>query len=132
MNKTNSPFILFITGISGSGKSMLFNELKKSKAIGSDIVLHDIDENGVPKAGRKHWRQYRVEELFFEGVENVRKGKSTIICGIAYPFEVIDSDFYSPKVNLHFLFLETSYRNFLERTITRFSLPEVGEKIRSF
>ncbi|MFH1182903.1 MAG: hypothetical protein V1690_01420 [Candidatus Moraniibacteriota bacterium] len=125
MKKLKKPFILFITGISGSGKSTMFKGLKKA-SLGSNVEVHDIDEDGVPFGGRVPWRKYRVLNLFYEAIKKMGKGKSTVICGISLPFEVIDSDYYKPGMRVYFLLLETSYQKFWERTAVRFE--KRGEK----
>ncbi len=99
------PFILFITGISASGKSTLYESLQKDRALNS-IEFHDIDEDGVPDVGRSPWRSFRVQELLHRGVKNLKNRKSTIISGISKPHEVIESKLYKPDLSINFLLLD--------------------------
>jgi len=115
----NKPFILFITGISCSGKSSLYKSLKRSKRIPKSIIIHDIDENGVPEVGRDPWRSFRVEELFHKAIQNAKKRISTIICGISLPHEVIDSPQYQTSYNIDFLLLDISHKEHTERSKAR-------------
>jgi len=115
----NKPFILFITGVSCSGKSSLYDSLKRSKRILASIIIHDIDENGIPAAGLGPWRIFRVEELFHKAIQNYKKGKSTIICGISLPHEVIDSKQYTNSLNIYFLLLQISHKEYKKRSTER-------------
>lgn len=121
--KKVTPFILFITGISVSGKTTLYESLKKDERL-SGVRFHDIDEQGVPAVGRVPWRIFRVEELLFEAVERMRKGDSTIVCGITKPHEVIESRYYDPKNNIHFLMVDISLKAFEQRIRKRIQKQE--------
>ena len=115
------PFILIITGITTAGKSTLLCGLKRRKNSIKNCVFHDMDENGLPSAGLSPWRLYRIEELLYESVQRYEQGKSTVLCGVIYPHEIIDSEHFSADLNLHYLLLQNSKRVFGER---------VDEKIR--
>ncbi len=115
----NKPFILFITGISCSGKSSIYKSLKRSKRIPKSIIIHDIDENGVPAVGLDPWRSFRIEELFYEAIQNYKQGKSTIVCGISLPHEIIESIQYKFSLNIHFLLLQTPLTEHIKRNRIR-------------
>lgn len=95
-------FILFITGISGSGKTYLYENLKKNTKF-DNITFHDIDENGVPEVGRTHWRPFRIEEMLNTALKDYKKEKSSVLCGISKPDEVLDFKYVKPTHNIHFL-----------------------------
>src|SRR5579883_1367251 len=93
------PFILFITGVSAAGKTTVFERLKKDTSL-ANIAVHDIDENGIPLVGLTPWRAFRVEELFYNATQNFKDGQSTIICGVSFPHEVIESRYFKQKYNV--------------------------------
>ncbi len=101
----SKPFILFITGTSASGKTTLYKLLQKDPDL-KHVIFHDIDENGVPQVGLGPWRSFRVEELLYNATENYKKGLSTVICGVSFPHEVIDSKYYKPKYNVDFMMVK--------------------------
>lgn len=102
------PFILFITGTSASGKTTLYESLRADPTL-KNIRFHDIDENGVPPVGRNAWRRFRVEELLHEAVGELDKNLSTIVCGISKPHEVVESRYFKPSFNVHFLMIDFPY-----------------------
>jgi hypothetical protein len=108
------PYILFITGVSTSGKTTIYESLKSDEEL-ADFEFHDIDESGVPPVGRTPWRAFRVEELFYQATQKLREGKSSIICGITKPHEVIESKHYKPELNIHFLLVDITSDTAVER-----------------
>ncbi|HKR81534.1 MAG TPA: hypothetical protein VJR27_00870 [Candidatus Saccharimonadales bacterium] len=90
------PFILFITGISTAGKTTTYEALKADPSL-QHLSFHDIDENGVPRAGSGPWRLFRVEELLLDAVNTQKQGNASVICGMTSPHEVVRSKFYSPS-----------------------------------
>jgi hypothetical protein len=117
-NPSPGPFILFITGASASGKSTLYNSLRADEGL-AHLRFHDIDEDGVPRAGGGPWRQFRVEELFYEATEALKEGYSTVICGITKPHEVIESLNFNPDDRVHFLVIEIPFATLEERLRAR-------------
>ena len=116
--KKNPP-IIFIAGISCSGKSTVYKYFKKNKKVFPSFDVRDIDEDGVPPAGRYYWKRFRMELLLSEALKNKKKGKGAVICGITIPFEVISSELYSPKENIHFVILTISEKEFNRRMKAR-------------
>jgi len=112
MKQERQPFILYVTGQSTSGKTTLYKSLKRRYQRDASVAVHDIDENGVPKVGRGHWRLYRVDELLALARGRFELGKSTIICGITLPHEVIGSECYEPRLNIHYLMLKLTQKEF--------------------
>lgn len=110
----SKPFIIFITGISCSGKTYLFDSLQKRSKY-SSISFHDIDENGVPEVGRKHWRPYRVEELLHNAIREYKDGKSSVLCGISNPSEIFNFKYFTPSINVHFLLLDIPMNTYQTR-----------------
>jgi len=113
------PYILFITGCSGSGKTTLYDGLRINQKIAKTISFHDIDEEGVPPVGRGPWREFRVEQLLFNAVNNATHGTSTIICGITFPHEVMESLYFPPNIPVYFITLRTSKEKIRERLLAR-------------
>lgn len=109
-------FVLFITGPSASGKSMLYESLKGDGRL-RGVQFHDVDEHGVPPVGRGAWRAFRAEELLHEAGKALEHGTSTIVCGIIKPHEIVESRCFRPEMNVHFLMLNVPYE-VLELRIT--------------
>ena len=82
--------ILFITGTSGSGKTTLIQYLQKqlSKNL---FEIYDFDENGVPADADQEWRQKTTGYWLTKAQENSTHKKSTIICGVTVPTEILNS-----------------------------------------
>jgi thymidylate kinase len=108
------PFILFITGISTSGKTTHYEAILNDKKY-EEISMHDIDENGVPDVGREYWRKYRVQELYYNATKDYKEGRSSILCGISKPHEIHEFEFAKPEINVHFLLLDLSMETFEKR-----------------
>lgn len=123
---SKKSFILFITGTSASGKSTLYESLKNDPTL-KEVIFHDIDEAGVPPVGRGPWRKFRVEELLYEAVQLLDKRKSVIICGIVKPHEVIESRYFQPSQNIHFLMIDVPYEIVKARIRERVdNQPKIG------
>lgn len=113
------PFILFITGTSASGKTTLYESLRTDPDL-STLEFHDIDEDGVPPVGRIEWRKYRVTQLLYDATKRLKQhSKSTVICGISFPHEIIESPYYSPSYNVHYVLVEPSEAQIRDRLIER-------------
>jgi broad-specificity NMP kinase len=82
--------VFFITGTSGSGKSTLV-ALLKSRLPQSDFVVYDFDENGVPDNADAIWRQKTTDAWLVKAHANSKQQKTTIICGVSVPSEVLHS-----------------------------------------
>jgi len=120
-SKPNAP-IIFLTGISCTGKSTVYKHFKRNNQPHSYLEIHDIDEDGVPPVGRKHWKLFRMELLLNQAIKNRKNGKATIICGIVLPFEVISSELYSEKENINFILLTISTKEFDKRMKKRLKI----------
>ena len=86
--KANTMNIFFITGTSGSGKTTLVNYLKATLPQGL-FEVYDFDENGVPLNADKAWRQETTNYWLIRAQVNNEENKSTIICGVTVPSEVL-------------------------------------------
>ncbi len=96
--------IFFITGTSGSGKSTI-KELLQSKFCKESYVVYDFDENGVPANADASWRQKTTDYWLKKAYENSLKSKSTIICGVSVPLEIMNS-VNKPDLPIYFGFLK--------------------------
>lgn len=92
--------IFFITGTSGSGKTTLTQYLK-TKLSKTHFEVYDFDENGVPTDADVAWRQRTTDYWLKKSQENSKQNKSTIICGVSVPSEILAS---AEKVNQQICF----------------------------
>jgi broad-specificity NMP kinase len=82
--------IFFITGTSGAGKTTLQNNLELH--LDQDTYeIYDFDQNGVPENADAAWRQKTTDYWLMRAHENAAKNKSTVICGVSVPTEVMHS-----------------------------------------
>ena len=121
------PFILFITGISTAGKTTIYEALKADANL-SHVEFHDIDEDGVPSVGRTPWRGFRVEELLYDAVTKLDEGKSTVVCGITKPHEVIESRHLKHADRIHFLLVDIPIDTFTQRLRPRIEQTKASGK----
>ena len=119
VTRSKQPFTLVVVGDSASGKTTLLGNLRRTKNLQSWVSIHDMDENGCPEHGREFWRKYRVEELLAESVSENKKGRGAIMGGWIWPHEVISSPHFSLDLNLHFLFLKNTEREYKRRLLRR-------------
>ena len=98
--------IIFITGASGSGKSTLV-ELLKQALPRSQFAVYDFDENGVPENADRAWRQYTTDFWLSKGQANGLHGRSTIICGVTVPSEILQS-IVKPNLPIEFGLIKIS------------------------
>lgn len=105
-SKENFMNVFFITGTSGSGKTTLTHYLK-SKLSKDLFTVYDFDENGVPSNPDKNWRQETTDYWLIKAQENGTKHKSTVICGVTVPSEVLNSP-KKPNLSLSFGFIKIS------------------------
>jgi len=114
-------FILIITGTSTVGKTTLYESLRTNPTFkDKSIEFHDMDERGdVPQAGRGPWRAYRAQELLHNAATAFATGSSSILCGNIKPHEIIESEYFSADLNIHFLCLTLPSKVIRERTLKR-------------
>lgn len=92
--------IFFITGTSGSGKSTLVEHLRL--LLPPDVFeIYDFDQKGAPSNADEIWRQHVTDEWLEQAQENNIQHKSTVICGVTVPAEVLAS---ASKPNLPMYF----------------------------
>lgn len=96
--------IFFITGTSGSGKTTLTKNLKR-KLPKTLFAVHDFDENGVPVNADEAWRRDTTDKWLVKAKKNDELGKSTVICGVSVPSEVVSSS-ENFDIPLYFGFLK--------------------------
>lgn len=117
LKKVDMANIFFITGTSGSGKSSL-TQLLKMHLPKSRFEVNDFDENGVPDDADKSWRQATTDYWLTKAQENALKKRSTIICGVIMPSEVLSSP-KKPSISIHFGFIKISNEKITERLKAR-------------
>jgi broad-specificity NMP kinase len=96
----------FITGTSGSGKSTLMM-LLKLQLLGSQFVVYDFDEVGVPTNADQVWRQQATDYWLIKAYENSMQNISTIFCGVAVLSEVLRS-LHKPDLSIYFGFIKVA------------------------
>jgi predicted ATPase len=115
------PNTFFIIGVNGVGKSSLIPFLRSS--LGSEFVIHDFDERGVPDNAGKDWRISETLHWMQAGKENTSHNVSTIICGFSKPQEIVSAAsklYMNPKVCL----LDASEETLSQRILSRYTTPE--------
>lgn len=78
--------LLFVTGASGSGKTVVIPGLKKKF---TEFSIHDFDERDAPAIGDNRGRQEQTAYWINRAIENQLLGKDTIICGGAVYGEIL-------------------------------------------
>lgn len=109
--------IFFITGTSGSGKSTLMENLKL-KLSPLHFAVYDFDEIGVPANADQEWRQNTTDYWLQKSYEHSLEGKSTVICGVVVPSEVLNSD-YKLAMNIYFGFIKVDDNIITQRLLER-------------
>lgn len=98
--------IFFITGTSGSGKTTLI-KLLKEKLPKNLFEVYDFDEKGVPANADKAWRIQTTDFWLTKAQENSLQKKSTIVCGVTVPSEILES-LKKPYLPIYFGFIKIS------------------------
>ena len=145
----NSPKIIFVTGVSGAGKTTIANLIKEEL---ENCNVHDIDEDGVPLSDfeNKHnttvnevlnyskdnmnksdldmlpvfkeleqWRGDRVRVLFRKAVQDLKSNISTIICGMSMPHDIRICEEFTPTLNIYYIFIDVSREHLLNHLTKR-------------
>ncbi|MBA3954609.1 hypothetical protein H0X48_04800, partial [Candidatus Dependentiae bacterium] len=98
--------VIIITGTSSAGKTTLVHHLKLK--LPKDLFeVYDFDEKGVPINSDQQWRQKTTDYWLIKAFQNSQINKSTIICGVVVPAEVICST-VKPALPLCFGFIKVS------------------------
>ncbi len=118
--------ILFITGCSASGKTTLYESLQNDQEL-TEIIFHDIDENGAPPVGRGPWREYRVEQLLYDATLKADEGYSTVICGNTFTHEVTESLYYPPSTPVFLIALTATEQDIRNRLLERARIAKESE-----
>lgn len=74
----------------------------------NEFEVHDVDEDGVPEDRGYHWGEFRVEQLLYRAKRHNKENKSSVICGIAFPHDVVDGRYYESGLNIHYVLLVCS------------------------
>lgn len=113
--------IIFITGVSGVGKTTVMKYLKSNLGVGFDI--HDFDEAGVPENATRQWRIEQTNRWIEIGRQNAGKGIITIICGFARPSEIGNDQ------SVGFILLDADPQTIRSRLTNRYQTAESRERI---
>lgn len=119
--------VLYVTGVTCSGKTTLANEMRARSVPRTHIA--EVDNGQMPEAGHGHWLRWRGEQLLHEAAQRwlAKAGEATVICGIAWPHAVIDSQAFAdlPKdMRVGFLLLDIPTSVLSERLSDRVSDPD--------
>lgn len=109
--------IFFITGTSGSGKSTLV-KLLKGRLSKTLFEVYDFDENGVPSDADESWRRKNTDYWLVKAQENAVQKKSTIICGVTVPSEILSS-LKKPDLPIYFGFIKIADETIRQRLKAR-------------
>ena len=110
MNKT-----IFITGVSGVGKTTIIDELKP--LLDSSFQIHDFDERGVPDNVDRQWRLDETQHWLELGKQNGENGLTTIICGFSSPKEIGNQE------NVKLILLDADELTIRQRLNKRYQVP---------
>jgi adenylate kinase family enzyme len=116
MKEKNSKIIVFITGTSGAGKSVLVPVLKEHLL---SFDVRDFDELGVPEDVDLNWRLETTDYWLKIAKDNIANNKSTIISGTSIPDEIFNSSEYNSSLNIRFGLLKVKKSSIQERLIQR-------------
>jgi RNase adaptor protein for sRNA GlmZ degradation len=126
------PFIAFLTGSSASGKSTAFETLKDDPDLAA-FGFHDIDEIDVPPVAHGPWGTYRELHLFYNAKQALKDGRSSVICGLTRPHELLIDRVYDSNLPVYFVLLEASDAQISERLSKRIDeLVASGNSNESF
>lgn len=110
--------IVFVTGVSTSGKTTLGNAATEF----AEVI--DVDEDGTPKAGALAWLSWRCEELLADATELITSGfeSAVVVTGIVWPHKVIESTYLSEvpdDIGIDFVLLTISKKDLRDRLKAR-------------
>ncbi len=118
----------FISGVSGVGKSTLIPLLKK--LLGTErFDVREFDERGVPDGGGQEWHDKETRYWLDVGIENAKKGKSTIVCGFSLP-EIVRRVSQKGDLPVQVFLLDAPVDTIRARLIGRYPNLQSKEEIR--
>ena len=124
-SQTQNASIFFITGTSGAGKSTLVDLLEQLLAK-NQFAVHDFDAFGVPDDATPAWRQETSEHWLKIANAYAAAGKSTVICGVCVPTEIIAAA-TNVTAPIFFGFLDVPEQTIRQRLQARNWAPELIE-----
>lgn len=113
---------IFITGSSGVGKTPLVAILQS--VLPSSFDVHDLDERlGGADRSRDNWaddwRKAATRYFMDTAARNAKENKSTVVCGLTWPHEVIASANIDVAPPIKFCFLDASHEVLRQRLYQR-------------
>ncbi|MBA2306832.1 AAA family ATPase [Candidatus Dependentiae bacterium] len=109
--------IFFITGTSGSGKTTLVTYLK-ARLPQTLFEIYDFDEKGVPPNADTAWRKETTDYWLMKAQKNNEQNKSTIICGVTVPSEIVSS-VKKPAIPIYFGLIKVDDETIKQRLTIR-------------
>lgn len=146
--------VTYVTGTSCAGKTTLADKLRERNkpltAVGgwcvpSDDYLPeplrarypdpyhvvDVDQDGTPSGGSGHWLAYRSLDLLARHDAGEFNTDHLVVCGIAMPFEVLDSrEAREASVDVRFMLLDVTDEQLEARLLERFPKPKKERELR--
>ena len=112
-----------ITGISGSGKTNLADNLKKT--LNTKIYkVYDFDDIGIPEKPTQEWRNKAAKFWLDKARDNNLLGIHTVLCGQVVPSEITSHLTNSEEVRIFLGFLHLNEKKIEERLILSRRLPK--------
>lgn len=114
--------LFFITGSSGVGKTPLVGILKS--ILPDNFVIYDLDEE-LKNADKSLenwvsiWRNETTRHFIGEAIKNARLGKSTIVCGLVWPHEILSAPNLKLAPQLKIIFLDVTADELRKRLFSR-------------
>jgi adenylate kinase family enzyme len=116
--------MIIITGAAATGKSTV-TRLMREQLPKDKFDIHDIDESDKWTNSYEEWRDAKIDYWLRRSISSNEAGITTALCGIIYPKNVTDADYYTDALPMKYFLLDA-----MPNTITtRFKLKlEAQEK----
>ncbi|MBU0707211.1 AAA family ATPase [Patescibacteria group bacterium] len=120
--------IIFVSGVSGTGKSSIVKYLKM--LLGSGYTVFDLDSRGVPTEVDSKWRQRETRHFIKQACTIVKKNITTIVCGHTRPEEIFQMRKSMRDLLPKFCLLDASQKVIAKRLKLRFNTPTKKRQLR--
>lgn len=126
--------LLYVTGVSGAGKTHLGDKLRRfpSEATVWDL---DVDATERPRTAHLEWLRWRAAEYLVQATERSEPDDEhlLVVTGIVWPFQVIESSAWrgaakNPDLSVEWLMLDPAWKTIRRRLEARnVSKPEAEQ-----